>query len=572
MKKFLLLVAVAMTAVFQMSAQDMSVAFGGTIEKVSEDGRYAVFTQEGTLYLLDTKTTDETKQVTVFAADDETGLHYSIGFGHIFADDNTLVGQTTDNTPAILKNGEWTLLPVKESDLTLGKINSADAITPDGSRICGGIAMAEFSMNAKEPMLVPVIWDKQADGTYGQYTVLPYPKTDFTGSVPQYVTARDMSADGKTIIGQITDNIGFSTYPIVYRQDAEGKWSYELILEEMVYNTQAEFLKYPTYEPQMPNAEDYMDEAGLAAFDAANQAYMDSLMAAYETGEWPSYYPNSADFLTGENKAAYDALNSKYQEENAAYLDSLFAFQDFYAENTTGASFEYNISYLSSDGKYAAMTYIKPGEIPFWDPDQNFVCRYNIETKTLELCEQEGSATGIMDNGNVLYSMPYDGSMWQRTAHVMNVGATAGAPLESYIATQSAKASELFTEVLTCEMLAFDTETWEPLEEPDTVLVLAGTTSCNRNGSILCGWTYNEGNVNADWSILGYIIDLTSFDDYTSIKTLAANNKITSMVVTDLNGAVVNTTGSIKDLNKGTYLITTKTADGQTKTIKVCKK
>ncbi len=571
MKKFLLLVSVAMTAFCSMSAQDISLVNGGSVEKVSEDGRYAVFTNEGTLYLLDLKATDEDKKITIFEANDETGIHYNIGFGHIFSDDNTMVGQTTDNTPAILKNGEWTLLPVKESDLEPGKINSADAITPDGSRICGGIAMDAFSMDAKEPMLVPVVWDKQADGTYGQYTVLPYPKADFTGAVPQYVTARDMSADGKTIIGQITDNSGFCVYPIVYHQDAEGKWSYELILADKVYDPNGVFAPYPTYEPQMPNAEDYMDEAGMTAYETASQAYMDSLMAAYETGEWPSYYPNPSDFLSGENMTIYDSLFNKYQVEDQAYQDSLNAYFDSYQANTTGASFEFNIAYLSADGKYAAMTYVQPGE-SFWDPDQNFVYRYNIETDALEMCEQEGSASGIMSDGTVLFHSSYNGSMWQRTAHVMNIGSTEAAPLEDYIATKSAKAADLYKKSLTVEIIAFDQETWEPLEEPADKLVLGGTTSCNRDGSIICGWTYNEGNVNADWYILGYIIDLTSFDDYTSIKTLAANNKITSMVVTDLNGAVVNTTGSIKDLNKGTYLVTTKTADGQTKTIKVCKK
>lgn len=568
MKKFLLLVAASMAVMSQMSAQQLLVAPGASFEKASEDGHYAVFCDQGTLYLLNT----ETREYDVFEEDEMAGTRYGVGFGHAFSNDNTMVGYVNDYTPAILKDGEWIALPTKDEDKVPGMIHSADAITPDGSRICGGIALASFSLSAKAPMLAPVVWDKQADGSYGMYTVLPYPEKDFTGQVPQYVTARDMSADGKTIVGQVVDNLGYACYPIVYHQDAEGKWSYELYLEDKVFDSSVNIPAFPVYEPMMPDAAEYLDEAGQLLYDSAYQVYMDSVDLFWQTFENYPIEPKVSDFLIGDNKVLYDSLFAKFKEDNQAYQDSLNSFYDAYDTALTGGSFDWNVTCITPDGKYAASTLVQISEPdPWsWGPSiKNYVTRYNFETKTFEVGSQEGLSNNIMADGSVTYAVPLEGSMFNRQAYIMKVGETDGVDMKSYVAAKSELAAQMMEENLTFELMQFDPETGDILEEAKTLL-LSGTMYANNDGTLFVSWIYNEGIYDAEWDCLGYVLDLRKSTD--GLEQMDAISPITSLCVTDLNGSVVNNNGSVKGLNKGIYLLTATTADGRTKTVKVTKK
>ena len=142
-----------------------------------------------------------------------------------------LVGSTTPvGTAAYVKGGEWHLLPVPYPEHT----NLAHGITPDGKVICGVVGNDDVSLDATNIMSLPAVWYLQDDGTYGEPVVLPHPEKDFTGRVPQYVSAISISDDGKTVVGQVRDYRGSMEEPIVYTCNDKGEWSYTLICPELI--------------------------------------------------------------------------------------------------------------------------------------------------------------------------------------------------------------------------------------------------------------------------------------------------------------------------------------------------
>jgi len=572
MKKILLLVAVAMTAVFQLPAQSLMLAPDAMFQKVSEDGHYFVSSDEGNLYILDA----EKQEYTFFIADEAENTYYSVGFGHVYSNDNVLVGCINDANPGYLKDGEWFALPIKEADGEDGKSNSADAITPDGKRICGGIALDAMGIDAKSPMLVPVIWDKQADGNYGMYTVLPYPEKDFTGRVPQYITARDMSADGKTIVGQVVDYTGFSVYPIVYRQDEDGMWSYELPCMDKIYDSSIELPQYPVYEPQEPDAFPLLDDAAkkayndsLLAYNAAVDAFWDGLIDDYPTK------PNIADFIPAENKAEYEALYAIYEAEHEAFCDSVEAFEVVYYAAVYESSFEINNIAMSGDGKYMSTTYQR-ADTELWEVFSEGY-RINLSNEyTTQICTNAlGLVTSIADDGTIFIAVPSDVNQYNRYTYVMQAGDTTAIPFEEYISAKNATAGSLLAEAMTFDVVQIDPETGDASDETVSK-VLTGTASSNRNADVFFAWVYQMGEVPAltamNFFLVSYAIDFnrTMSDGIQQVSD--KNATVASMVVTDLNGVVVNRTGSLKGLNKGTYLVTATTTDGQTKTVKVTRR
>lgn len=570
MKKILLLAAVGMTAI-QVSAQDMWLAPGAMFSKASEDGRYFVMEDEGCLYLYDVIT----EEFNVYEAEYSTlenyySPYYSVGFGNAFSADNVMVGNYDECQPAYLKDGEWYMLPVTEEDATRGNCNSADAITPDGKRICGGIARDAFSVDAQNIMMVPVIWDLQANGEYGMYTVLPHPEKDFSGRTPQYITARGISDDGKTIIGQIMDYSGMSPMPIVYREAADGTWSYELPGASMMYDTNAVFPEYPTY-PKEPEAALYLEGEALEAYKAACEAY-DQAVEDYWNGLIDDYptEPDATQYMTEEAKALYEAAMAEYQEQLAAYYDALDAFDDVFYDPSVvyGGSFEFNNGYISRDGKYLATTFVNSYE----DPDAWFgysvayqPCRFDLTNAEapVELAEETNAlATSIQNNGTVLYSTPAD--EYLRDTYLMPAGSTSGIALDDYVASVDPELGAIMKETLTFQVAEFDEE-WNTV--PGEEKVCTGTACSNGAGTLYYSWIYNSFYGDYDWYIASYILTLDNvvkLDD-------AQSHKVTSAIITDLNGHIVNMNGSVKDLASGIYMITTTTADGRSKTQKVIK-
>lgn len=568
MKKFLLSAAVVLTAI-QVSAQDMWLAEGAMFSKASEDGRYFVMEDEGSLYIYDAETDEFNIYESEYSAlEGYNSPYYSVGFGNVFSDDNTMVGNYDECQPAYWQNGEWYMLPIKEEDAEKGKCNSADAITPDGRRICGGIAGDKFSIDAENIMMLPVYWEKKADGTYGDYVVLPHPTKDFSGRIPQYITARSISDDGKTIIGQIVDYSGMSPMPIVYKEAADGTWSYSLPGASMMYDTEAVFPEFPTC-PSEPDPMAYLEGEGLEAYKAACEAY-DQAVEDWWNGLIDDYptRPDATQYMTEEALALYQEAMAEYEEQLAAYYDAVDAFDEVFYDPSVvyGGSFEFNNGYLSRDGKYLATTFVTSYD----DPDSWMgwseayqPCRFdltNAEAPVVMADENNALVSCIQNNGTILYCTPADSYL--RDTYLMPVGSTEGIALDDYVASVNPEMGAIMKEVLTFQEAVYDDE-WNLV--PGEEKVFTGTACSNGPGTLYYSWIYNNFYGDYEWWIASYILTL---DNVTKLDG-TMSQQVTSAIITDINGRMVSANGSLKGLAKGVYMITTTTADGRAKTSKV---
>ncbi|MGM9859621.1 MAG: hypothetical protein ACI31C_02575, partial [Muribaculaceae bacterium] len=221
MKKSLLVIAMMAAGVAAQAQFVEPLAMPGySWQGISPDGKYVVSELNGTLSIINLETYEEF----LYEEDWSTGASYSGGLGNYLSATGIILGSTTsDGNACYWKDGEWFELYSEGTT----DCNLANGITPDGSRICGSVSQAPFSVDAKVIMQVPCYWDATEDG-YGEYHVLPHPETDFSGRIPQYITALYISEDGKTIAGQVRDYTGFCVYPILYTQNADGEWSYSL--------------------------------------------------------------------------------------------------------------------------------------------------------------------------------------------------------------------------------------------------------------------------------------------------------------------------------------------------------
>lgn len=338
MKKILLITGISAIS-FAAFAQNLPepTKLGAYVQCLSPNGKYAVSSMS-TAWLevinLDNGHIDS------FASDsDDDGFYF--GIGSCLSDNGILVGGTTMSKAEYCKDGVWYPLDVPGSD---GFSNTANAITPDGSRICGMIGVKGIALDGDVLMVVPCIWNAEGDG-YGDYVELPHPEYDFAGRIPQYIKAIDISADGKTIIGMITDAVGYVNYPILYQENEEGKWSYTIPHEDLLVPEGLVIPKYPgEFTIPMPSAEQYMTPAELDDYYTALQEYYDS--------NYTLPYPDYTDYMNAEELDAYekdmaeynvhqDAWNEKYDAWAIAYNTVL----DYYP------SYENNSVRIANDGQ-----------------------------------------------------------------------------------------------------------------------------------------------------------------------------------------------------------------------------
>ncbi|MDE5554691.1 MAG: hypothetical protein K2J10_05855, partial [Muribaculaceae bacterium] len=221
MKKSLLFCLAVATCVSPMMAETKTPTIypNASFQHISANGRFIVSELYGTVTIYDLF--EDTSEI--FDPGEYFENEYSLGLGNcITADGSVILGGTNSLDAAYLENGEWVQLNVPDSN----KTNLCNGITADGSRICGSVGLNNMTTD-DVIMQVPAYWNRNANGDgYGECHVLPYPTKDFFGGKPQYVTAVSISNDGKTIVGQVQFSSGFMAAPIVYKEDADGNWSY----------------------------------------------------------------------------------------------------------------------------------------------------------------------------------------------------------------------------------------------------------------------------------------------------------------------------------------------------------
>lgn len=574
MKKTLLFVFSMLATAVVATAQTLDFFENLQIQKMSSDAKVLVATDYTRTFVAYDANTG---QYDIIESTYNEELDYyspsvTIGFGRAFDNKNRMVGGYDECTPAIYDHGEWIFLPVDDEVHQAGHVNQADDITPDGKRICGGIGKASFGLD-EVTMLLPVIWDQNADGSYSMYKILPHPEKDFTGRVPQYITARSISEDGKTIVGQIVDYSGFFPMPIVYRENADGEWSYEILGEDLVYNKETVWPEWPT-EPTF-DPRDYMTDEEKAAYEQAlidHEAAVDAYWMAIWAGE-EAEYPE--DVVDGDYIA-----DPQYDIDYAAYQDALLAFyvaqNNFFdalydPANVYGPNFEFNDVCMSPDGKYYATTLISEGEPDpdSWFPKMNIApIRFDLTDNSHVLSSYtEALPTAVLADGTVIcadHINSYgDVSRWTLDGETET--------LLSYLERTNPEAATLVKDNMTYTLATYN-ENWELV--PGEEVTLMGSAIANTDGSIYAGWIMNNFYDAGEWFVNGYVLDLKSA---TAIKTLDMSNaKTVGYTVTGLDGAILYRGGSAtaarNAMVKGINLLTTTMSDGSSQTVKVTKK
>ncbi len=337
MKKLLLLTGVSAISMVAMASLPEPVSISDIrVVSVSSNGNYAVsMGAYGGLKILNLSSWNENSDPAEYYYETDTPGH-----GKCVSDNGIVVGISEEGLPEYWKDGEWNILDIPEEVVSS---NLATAITSDGRRICGSLGMAPIALDGDALMQVPCVWTADGEG-YGMPTLLPHPDKDFSGRVPQYVTANDISADGKTIVGQVVDAVGMVRYPIIYKEDENGEWSYELVHSELINPTGVVIPEFPGDGPQMPVQEEFMTPAELQAYQEAYQAYIDSM--------YQLPYPSYEEFMTEKEIEEYQAAMEEFNKLNevwmAEYERWAIAYEEI-ANNTPG--FIFNSIMISPDGK-----------------------------------------------------------------------------------------------------------------------------------------------------------------------------------------------------------------------------
>lgn len=579
MNKTLLFLAAAAAATPAFGAIKAPVIYdNATVQFISANGQYAVSEIYGTLVVYNLKDNSEK----AYEADDTH--YYGVGHGRCMtADGNIIIGNTTEACDAAYcEAGEWKQLNVPDPEMT----NLANAVTPDGKRICGTIGNHQMTISEDVLMEAPVYWDRQEDGTYGECHLLPYPEKDLFGETPQYVTAINLSDDGKVIVGQVTDCSGAMLYPIVYTQADNGEWSYSLPTKDLFNPDNLPAAKKPGDGPMRPSEEQFMTEVEIAAYQEALQAY-------YDSGYNQELYPNYADYMTDEEKAAFNEAYAAWQTEQAARQEQSDAWYAYFDQVlATSPSFVFNNIMVSPDGKTIASTLIetKENDDPLsWPQFYEVYIPATIDIATGALTKHESeksiivsciAADGTIMAATELGSVPSegfiikDGTITTLTDYLNAISPEYGVWLKE----------NMTHEVMTDYVYDEDLEDYVEVYEEVT---FTGIPVATPDMKVLAFWN------DCPWDMMGFaqsvVIDLTEeagisaaeADSDTNIAldadgNLAVGADVVSVAVYDLAGAMVasaeNPAGTVAlGLNSGVYVVKAVRADGSTAVAKVAK-
>lgn len=580
MKKTLLLVAAFFAATIGAMAQAYDFFDGVQLTKVTNDGKLMFATDDqGNAMVVNRNTGDVEIYEAGFDAERELYTpRYFMGFGRAASQDNRVVGAIDECTPGYYQNGSWTALPMPAELQKPGLMSQADDITPDSKRICGVMAGAGFGAE-DAIMVLPCYWEMQADGSYSMPISLPYPEKDFTGRAPQYVTARCISADGKTIVGQVVDYSGFYVFPIVYRQDAEGNWSYDMCCNDLIYNKDAQFPVVPA-EPKPVDPADYMTPEKAAEYSAALLAYEEAVSAYWEeffAGNYDLEYPTEPDVANYVTDVeGYNAAVAEYNALAEAYNTAFNQLYDMFGDPTVmyGKAFEFNTIAMSPDGRYMAQAFTEEGEP---DPDSWFP-KMIFKTIVVDLQNGNTFTTGpenmapncFLADGTLVMSTP--ATDYTRDSYLWKHDGTEPTRLLSYLETASPAAAQEFKENWTYQL--YGNYNWETdVQEEGETVCWTGSCIATPDAKVWVGWQLNSFMNVEDWYLRSYYLDLS---DANSINNTTLTNKVESYTVTNLAGVVLyrgaDKAAARQSMAKGINIITSLKTDGTTESFKVTKK
>lgn len=259
---------------------------------------------------------------------------YYPGNGNCLANNGLLVGQEMEySRAAIMKNGS---AGVPTSFVSFPS-SCLEAVTPDAKRACGWV------QNTKGGAInIPVYCDLDENGNAGKVNYLPYPAKDFFGDTPQFCTAAYISDDGKTIAGSVQDGTGFYSYPIIYKEDENGEWSYTCPSEPMFNPDHLPVPHFPDLDspdmPRQPQITDFMSpemkeewEADMADYLATNDPNLNPWSyVTYFTGEegYKQFEMAVTEYYLEVNEILGNLIDNYWKEmakigKNASFIPNL---------------------------------------------------------------------------------------------------------------------------------------------------------------------------------------------------------------------------------------------------------
>ena len=349
MKKLILLFGLtAINVAVYADLPEPMVIDNASIKSISPNGKYAVSQGESGISIYDLKPGDETTPFNVSDYD-----NYYSGDGNCVSDNGIVVASSPNNPNAqYWKDGKWHNLQLPAIALNS---NHAQGVSANGSRICGNIRISGMGSNDDVLMVVPCVWNADGNG-FGKPVLLPHPDLDYSDRVPQYITAIDISADGKVIVGQIRDAQGMLNYPIIYKENESGEWSYEIPYEDLINPNKLEIVPFPGEGPIMPLFETFMTPEEI---DAYNEVY-----EQYVSSSHPIPCPEYWEFMTPDEIAAYNKAAEEYNEKAIAYNQKHEAWAAFMiGVANSSPAYAFNQVRISPDGKTIGCTIEESGDI-----------------------------------------------------------------------------------------------------------------------------------------------------------------------------------------------------------------
>lgn len=334
---------------------------------------------------------------------------FELGTGSRVADNGVIAGDisTMAEIPGYFKDGNWYYLP------TNGRIGLSRAITPDGQTLIG-ILGTEMQQGYDGVTHVPAIWhatgSDDPEKYFGDPEILPYPEKDFTGRAPQIVSTMAISDDGNVIMGQMWDNYGYVTQPVVWTKGDDGKWTYRLYCSEMLNPDNVQFPEWVGDGPESPNPVDFMP-------DEEREQYNEDLNEWMAGGSDPDEYPEPEEYMTSEEIDAYNEAMEKFLAEYDEWNEKWIAFMTVYQEVRNNPNFKcimINSGKMNPQGTYFIADWSHTGSSPDGTMKIDIASGNTEDIKVnfrIGQILRDGSMTGRID-GNTIVKIPDVAYVW----------------------------------------------------------------------------------------------------------------------------------------------------------------
>ena len=444
MKRTLLTSALAIMGFATATAQVFDHFTGNKYHVMSDDGVYVAEANSGELSVRNRLTN---AQYFVHHVNETDPISIT-GKGHCISAKGTLVGTDGVNACYWVRGGLKIDLPKPSYAGTT--MASGSSITDDDKYIAGTLATT-VAFGADGLMSFPVLWTKQANGTYA-YEEVPFPRKDFTGRDPQFVRINEISADGSVMVGVVMDYTGFRNYPIIWKKATDGTWTYKTIGANILWDTNKvkDILPMPV-DPSSSCPQDslYLSQNDKDTYNAAADAYRDAY-DQYQAGLIPfdsvPPYPYIFQYITDRrdewvaDSAAYMAKVDQFYKDFAAYDQSLKAV-------LLPNNFLFNDVQLSRNGRYFAAS------LSISQANDNAIIGKVSEGTTPIIFDLEESdslpdrvfsqltdhyTSSVTNDGTLIVASPLQDTV--RNSYVIRPGETEATPFLDYITARSAEA------------------------------------------------------------------------------------------------------------------------------------